>query len=117
MAFNRPEKITVLYCAPGKEAKIIEIYNSRDVFKKLLNDTLELVRCPTGKHVLVCRDSAGITGGLPNRSLRNFNTCMNKIIGPFFICGYNYKGKSKFVSLSESDIDKFLEEFGEPEFF
>ena len=117
MAFTRPEKITVLYCAPGKEAKIIEIYNSREVFKKLLNDTLEFVRYPKGKYVLVCCDSAGITGGLPNRSLRNFNTCMDKIIGPFFICGYNYNRKSKFVSLSESDIGKFLEEFREPEFF
>ena len=111
------EKIKVVYCAPGKEAKIIEIYNNRDVFKRLLNDTLEFVRYPTGKYVLICCDRARLTGGLPNRSLHGFHTVMDKIIGPFFICGYNNRRKNKFVSLSESDIDKFLDEFGEPETF
>ncbi len=119
MAFVTPEKLEVVYCVPGKEAEVIKIENSREAFKELLNDLIELVKYPKGKYVLVCGDSAYLRGELPNRSLRGFHTAMDRIIGPFFICGYLCrKGrKPKFVSLSDIEIGKFLEEFGEPEIF
>ena len=116
MAFTAPEKLKVVYCAPGKMAEVIEVDNSVDAIERLLNDHIEIVKYPLGDYVLVCCDCGG-PDRLPNRSLRGFSTVMDKIIGPFFVCNRVGGAGGNFVSLTEEEIKKFLSEFGEPETF
>ncbi|MGL4789891.1 MAG: DUF3846 domain-containing protein [Anaerotignaceae bacterium] len=100
--------IKILKVEVGEPPQIKEIENSLQALQKEVEGLIACVYIEDGA-VAVVNDEGKINGMKPNRRMGADIIC-----GPFFICGD--EGED-FSSLTEEQISKFSNEFGEIEQF
>ena len=97
----------VLYVEPGKAPYETEIPNSLEGEQQAVQGLIDLVYLDRGG-ILVCNDEGKLIGMAGNRVLDNGTI----IAGPFFITG---DGGEDFCSLTDAQVNHFMERFQEPE--
>ncbi|MEF9970996.1 MAG: DUF3846 domain-containing protein [Oscillospiraceae bacterium] len=97
--------ITVLKIEVGKRPEVKEITNRLDALQQEVDGNIECVYMDRGC-IAVVNEEGKLNGMEPNRRLGADIIC-----GPFFICGDSLDGD--FASLSEEQIRKYSECFGE----
>lgn len=97
----------VLYVEPGKAPYETEIPNSLEGEQQAVQGLIDLVYLDRGG-ILVCNDEGKLIGMEGNRVLDNGTI----IAGPFFITG---DGGEDFCSLTDAQVNYFMERFQEPE--
>jgi len=106
---HKPENLLkVVYVEPHRRAYEAEILNEYNALSKAVGGLLELVHIGSDS-LIVCNEEGKLKGMDGNRRLDNGTTI---IAGPFFVCGYN---DGDFRSLTDEEVKKYLDRFGEPE--
>ena len=112
---NVKDKIRVVYCEPGKAARVEEIGTELADLQRAVGGLIETFYPFDEAVCIVCDDESKYDGALPNRAVRGEGGEMIDIIfGPFFIC--DCKGE-EFASLSDEQSERYLEKFRNPEMF
>ena len=101
--------ITVLKIEVGEPPEIKEISNELSSLQYEVGGLIECIYLDDDS-IAVCNEEGKINGMEPNRRLGADIIC-----GPFFICGDSLDGD--FASLSEGQIQKYSEKFGEIQAF
>lgn len=110
-----PNSMKVVFVAPEKEPKIIEVGTELEDMQGILDGMIEA--CPLAEEdiYLVCNEEGKINGMQPNRALYDGDgELCDVVFGPFFIC--DGKGSS-FASLTEEQLTKYMDRFRCPERF
>ena len=109
------DKIQVVYCEPGKLARIAEIDTDLAGLQQAVGGLIE-TSYPFEEEVCIVGNDEGKIMGMPlNRAIRdNDGDIMDIIAGPFFIC--DCSGEN-FGSLNEEQQKRYLEKFKNPERF
>ena len=114
MEDNR-EPIRVVYCEPGKLAKIKEIKTGLENLQAAVGGLIETYYPFDEPVCVVCNDEGKINGMRPCRAVYGEDgELMDIIFGPFFIC--DSRGED-FGSLSEEQLKRYEEKFRLPEYF
>ena len=110
---NKP--IRVVYCEPGKLAKIKEIKTGLENLQAAVGGLIETYYPFDEPVCVVCNDEGKINGMRPCRAVYGEDgELMDTIFGPFFIC--DSRGED-FGSLSEEQLKRYEEKFRLPEYF
>ena len=101
------DTLRVVMVEPGKPAHQAEIGSDLDSLQRAVGGYIEIVnlgdRC-----LLVCNEEGKLRGLEGNRRLENGTV----IAGPFFIVG---DGGEDFRSLTEAEVNLFIQRFAQPE--
>ena len=109
------EKIKVLVVEPMQEPYVKEIDAGLKSLQKEVGGTIQAVYPFEEEAAVICNDEGKINGMELNRALRDDNGRVYDIIaGPFLICGLD---DDRFGSLPDELINKFSEQFKQPETF
>ena len=109
------EKIKVLAVEPMQEPYVKEIDAGLKSLQKEVGGRIQALYPFDEKAAVVCNDEGKINGMELNRALRDDNGRIYDIIaGPFLICGLD---GDRFGSLPDKLINKFSEQFKQPETF
>ncbi len=103
------QKIRVVMVEPNKPPYVAELGNDLDSMKKAVGGYIQPVNLAPYVS-LVCNEEGKLLGLEGNRSLGN-----DIIVGIFFIVGYDDEGE--FISLTEEQIEKYMQKFLTPESF
>ncbi|MBR2894809.1 MAG: DUF3846 domain-containing protein [Oscillospiraceae bacterium] len=98
----------ILKVEPGQPAYEKEIENTLRSIQAEVDGFFETILLDDETY-LCCNDESKLIGKEPNRRLMDDIIC-----GPFFIVGYSGEN---FTSLTDEQVTKYLEQFGEPEQF
>ena len=98
----------ILKVEPGQPAYEKEIENTLPAIQKEVEGLFEVVYMRDGT-ILCCNGESKLNEMEPNRRLVDDIIC-----GPFFMVG---NSGEDFVSLTDEQVAKYLEQFGEPEQF
>ncbi len=98
--------LKIVYVEPGHAPFVSEIADDFRALQKAVDGPFEPIYMGDGT-VLVCNDNGKLIGMEGNRRLGD-----SIIAGPFFMVGEN---GDNFRSLTDSEIDKYMEKFAEPE--
>lgn len=110
-----PEKIKIIYIAPGKTPKIRETDTALESLHNLVGGYIQAVYPWDDPVAVVCSDEGKLMEAEPNRVLENEDgEALDVITGPFFICGI---GEEDFASVREDLIPKYEALFHSPEVF
>lgn len=102
------DKIKVLYVSPNKMPKIIEIQNTLNSMRKLINGEIDVSNALKDDSVyLICNGSKRKTDLSPNRMINQ-----RTIYGDFIIVG-NDNEKGDFKTLTTEQINKYQEQFNQ----
>ena len=102
----------ILKVEPGQPAYEKEIENTLPAIQKEVEGLFEVVYMRDGT-ILCCNGESKLNGMEPNRRL--VSDLLDDIIcGPFFMVG---NSGANFVSLTDEQVAKYQEQFGEPEQF
>lgn len=104
----------VIVCNPKEKAKVMDIADNLNVLQAIVCGPIQIVYPFSDMVCIVCNDE-GKNMNLPlNRSITDelSGDIVDIIAGPFLICG---TGEDDLTSLSEDDISKYMDMFGEPE--
>ena len=106
--------IRVVYCEPGRIARITEIETGLDAMQRVVGGGYIEACYPFEEEVcIVCNDEGKFNGMRPCRAVHDENGKVQDIIfGPFFIC--DCRGED-FASLSDEQARKYMEIFLLPE--
>lgn len=109
-------KIRVVYCEPGRKAKVIEIGTELPDLQAAVGGFIETYYGLDDRNsVIVCNDEGKLIGMNPCRAVYGDDGKIADIIfGPFFICDCSTE---EFKSLDDSRADKYLEQFKYPEIY
>ena len=109
------EKLKIILCEAGKEARVVEIEDSLKSFQNIVGGFIEEYAPFEDDVALIC-DDEGKMKRLPlNRAVRDEdNSIIDVIAGDFFIC-YAPIWSEKFLSLPEDLEKKYMEMFRWPE--
>ena len=113
---NNKETIRVVYCEPGKLARIKEIGTELEDLQRAVGGGLIEAYYPFEEEVcIVCNEEGKFNGMQPGRAVYSENGRIEDIIfGPFFIC--DCSGEN-FGSLSEEQLERYLNQFRYPEHY
>ncbi len=104
---HKPDNLLkIVYVEPGRAPFASEIVDDFRALQKAVDGPFEPVYMGDGT-VLVCNESGKLVGMEGNRRLGD-----SIIAGPFFMVGVD---GDDFRSLTDSEIDKYMEKFAEPE--
>ena len=101
MDYNR--NIEILYKEPNKNPVKRKIPNTLEEMQKIVGGYIEVVGYKDA--LLICNEEGKLMGLEPNISLGNDIIC-----GSFFIAGDDCEN-ADFISLTESQFEKFMKEF------
>ena len=106
--------IRVVYCEPGKYARVIEIGNELEDLQKAVGGWIEtFYGLDDPDCCVVCNDESKYNGMEPCRAMYDEDgKLMDIIFGPFFICDCRTE---EFASLSDAQIEKYMAQFERPE--
>ena len=114
MKDNR-ETIRVVYCEPGKLARIKEIGTELEDLQRAVGGLIETCYPFEEAACIVCNDEGKINGMRPCRAVYGEDGRVSDIIfGPLFICDCRTEN---FASLSEEQLKRFEKQFRYPEYF
>ncbi len=112
---NKPETIRVLLTEPGQIARAVEIGTSLEELQAAVGGTIEAYYPFEEEVCIVCNDEGKFNGMSPCRAVYDEDhELIDVIFGPFFIC--SCRGED-FGSLTEEQIERYTELFGDPEMF
>ena len=103
---------------PERSPYEVELENSLGAMQRRVGGTIEAVYEPGGRDAaLICNDEGKLLGLPLNRALRDEEGEIYDVIaGTFFICGAPPDSES-FASLTDEQMDYWMERFAKPEFF
>ena len=109
------EKLKVILCEAGKEARVIEIEDTLEAMQSTVGGMIEEFMPFEDDVAIVCNDEGKMLRMPLNRAVRNEdNSILDVIAGDFFIC-YAPMWSEKFLSLPEDLEKKYKEMFRWPE--
>lgn len=108
-------KINVVLVEPYKFAKSVQIENKLSEMKQIVKGLICIYYLDENI-VIVCNDEGKINGMPLNRAIHKDNKIIEIIAGPFFICKA-LPSEDTFSSLSDEEINKYLNLFKNPEYF
>ena len=96
----------------------MELEDSLASMQRAVGGLIQAVYEPGGRDAaLICNEEGKLLGLPLNRALRNENgEIYDAIAGTFFICGAPTDSEN-FTSLTDEQVDYWLERFAKPEFF
>ena len=102
----------------GKRPYEMELEDRLRTMQRCVGGTIEAVYEPGGRDaVLICNDEGKLLGLPLNRALRDDEGEIYDVIaGPFFVCSAPPDSES-FTSLTDEQVDYWMERFAKPEFF
>ena len=101
--------MVVLLVEPEKVPQAVEIDGSLSSMQQLVKETIQAVYPFREQAALICNDEGKLIGMPLNRQIKEI---ADVIAGPFFICGIDGE---EFTSLSEKQMERFMERFHDPE--
>lgn len=111
----KESKIRVVYCEPGKAARIAEISNELEGLQSAVNGYIEAFYPFEEAVCIICNDEGKINGMDPCRAVYGQdNKIMDIVFGPFLIC--DCSGEN-FGSLNAEQLQRFYDQFRYPEQF
>jgi len=112
------DTIRAVLVKPGEEPEVIEFEHTLEEMQRLVGGGLIQSIYPFDDDVaLICNDEGKLMGMSPNRALYDLRGNIYDIIaGDFFICRAPVDSDT-FTSLTEEQIDRYLEHFRYPEEF
>jgi len=109
------EKIRVVYCEPGKLARVEEIGTGLKDLQQAVGGLIETYYPFDEEVCIVCNDEGKLNGMEPCRAIYNGEYNVADIVfGPFFICDCRTE---EFASLSDEQLAKYTDKFKYPEMF
>ena len=113
---TKEDKIRVVLVEPGKYAREAEIGTSLSELQEVCDGLIQTFYPFEEMVCIVCNDEGKINGMPLNRAIKDTETgeLIDIIAGPFFICDCSTEN---FGSLSQEQMDRFLEQFKNPERF
>lgn len=103
--------LRILVVEPLKAPFTVNIENELEEMQKIVGGDIEFVPLPDSDCHIYCNDEGKLDGLPGNRRMVN-----NDIIcGTFFICADDGEGAD--ASLSDEQVARYMERFGEPERF
>lgn len=109
------DTIKVLLVKPLKPPQVVEIPDTLESMQKAVGGDMEAVYPFEDPVAIVCNDEGKIRGLPLNRALRDSDgEILDIIAGDFFIC--DASGEN-FGSLSEKNIERYMNVFRNPERF
>ena len=113
MEDNR-ELIRVIYCEPGRLARVKEIGTELEDLQQAVGGLIETYYPFEEEVCIVCNEEGKISGLPLNRALTNPNSgdIYDIIAGTFLICG---TGEEDLTDIPDPEFDKYLEMFNEPQ--
>ena len=113
--FEEKETIRVVLCEPGELARVADIGTSLSDLQAVVDGLIEPFYPFEESVCIVCNDEGKFNGMKPNRAVYDQDgKIMDIIFGPFCIC--DCSGED-FGSLSQEQIDRYMEQFNYPEMF
>ena len=113
----RQDMIRALYVTPGNEPEIIEFKHDIKEMQRLVGGLIQPVYAFEDDGVIVCNDEGKLLGMPLNRGLYDETGKLYDIIaGDFFICRAPVNSED-FESLTEDQIEKYMDKFRYPEAF
>lgn len=111
------ETITAIFVEPGKPARLIEIENTFQAKRSLVEGDIEIsMPFEDQELAIVSNDSAKLKGLEMNRAIFDGNTLLDIIAGKFLLC-YQPLTADRFASFPEETAKKYLELFECPHVF
>lgn len=111
------ETITAIFVEPGKPARLIEIENTFQAKRSLVEGDIEIsMPFEDQELAIVSNDSAKLKGLELNRAIFDGNTLLDIIAGKFLLC-YQPLTADRFASFPEETAKKYLELFECPHVF
>ena len=113
---KKEEKIRVVIVEPGKYAREAEIGTELSDLQEVCEGWIQTYYPFDEMVCIVCNDEGKINGMPLNRGIKDSETgkLIDIIAGPFFICDCSTEN---FGSLSQEQIEHYLEQFKKPERF
>ena len=114
---NQSNKINVVLCEPGKQARTATIEASLERYQKIVGGYIEAYYPFEEPVCIVCNEEGKITGLPLNRAVYadpNRGEMLDIIAGTFFICD---RSGENFGSLSSEQLRRYTEQFKYPERF
>ncbi len=108
-ALKDDDLLKVIYVEPGKKAYVTEMGKGLEPIQRAVQGHYEHVYLGKDKAVILCNEEGKLNGMQGNR---RYNNGENVIAGPFVIVGL---GRNEYVSLTDEQVDKYMQIFGEPE--
>ena len=102
----------------GKRPYEAELEHNLESMRRCVGGNIEVVYEPGGRDAaLICNDEGKLLGLPLNRALRDEEgEIYNVIAGSFFVCGAPPDSES-FTSLTDAQVNYWMERFAKPEFF
>ena len=109
------KKIKVIYCEPGRTARVAEIGTELEDLQKTVGGCIEAYYPFEEEVCIVCNDEGKFNGMRPCRAVYGEDHKIQDIIfGPFFIC--DCSGEN-FGSLNAEQLDRYGHMFECPEHY
>lgn len=107
--------IRVLYVEPYRQARVIQLGAELEDMQEAVQGDIEGFYPFEEQVAIVCNDESKLNGMSPNRAVYDEDgTLMDIVFGPFFVCSC---AGENFDSLSQEQIRKYQEMFGDPQRF
>ena len=108
-------KIRVVYCEPGRPARVTQIGTALEDLQKAVGGLIEAYYPFEEEVCIVCNDEGKLNGMSANRAIYDEEHNIQDIIfGPFFVCDCS---TPEFGSLSEEQTERYRRMFESPEHF
>jgi len=115
-------KERVIVARPGEEAYVTELIPNYENLSALVGGTLEMSNPFDDDVAIICDESGKIKGKMPNRlSCGNISGCFRRFLpvdvyaGTIVIVGCRPE-KTEFDGLTDSEIEKYMFLYKEPQF-
>lgn len=105
----------IVVVAPGCEPVVQEIDGTLESMQEIVGGTLQAIY-PSHNAAIVFNANAKVQHLPPNREVLDSDGCNEILYGVFFVCGAP-EDSNRFVSLTEEQIQHYLEVFVRPEVF
>ena len=114
---KKEKELKVIVVEPKKEAYTATIKNELSRLQGIVGGYIEVVPFTREDKVCIICNEEGKINGLPlNRALYNEDEICDITAGTFFIVGDDYEN-GEFVSLTDEQEEKYLNQFLKPEVF
>ena len=108
----------IIMVEPERRPYEMELEDSLGAMQRCVGGTIEAVYEPGGRNAaLICNDEGKLLNLPLNRALRDEEgEIYDVIVGTFFVCGAPPDSES-FASLTDEQVNYWMERFAKPEFF